>query len=63
MSNHYHMVVRVDAERAEGWDDLEVLQRWTRLFTGPLLVHRYLSPARAQMGEAEPAIVRQMAAT
>ncbi|TDN95748.1 transposase [Halomonas ventosae] len=27
MSNHYHLVVRVDAERAAGWSDDEVLRR------------------------------------
>lgn len=37
MSNHYHVVLRVDAERAAGLTDDEVLARWTQLFTGPLL--------------------------
>jgi REP element-mobilizing transposase RayT len=41
MSNHFHVVVRVDAERAQGWDRDEVLRRWTQLFTGPELVQRY----------------------
>ena len=41
MSNHFHLVVRVDAERALGWDRDEVLRRWTQLFTGPELVQRY----------------------
>ena len=41
MSNHFHVVVRVDAERALGWDRDEVLRRWTQLFTGPELVQRY----------------------
>jgi len=40
MSNHYHVVLRVDAERAAGLTDDEVLARWTQLFTGPLLVQR-----------------------
>jgi REP element-mobilizing transposase RayT len=35
MSNHVHVVVRVDAERALAWDRDEVLRRWTQLFTGP----------------------------
>ena len=43
MSNHYHIVLRVDAERAKNWSVEEVLQRWTQLFTGPVLVQRYLS--------------------
>jgi len=35
MSNHYHLRVRIDAERAQGWSREEVLRRWTRLFDGP----------------------------
>ena len=30
MSNHFHVVLRVDAERALRWDRAEVLRRWTR---------------------------------
>jgi hypothetical protein len=48
MSNHYHVVVHLDRERALGWSVEEVLTRWTALFTGPLLVVCYLSPARAR---------------
>lgn len=64
MSNHYHLVVRVDVDRAAAWSDEEVLQRWTQMFSGPLLVQRYLLPqARAKMGSAELAMVAQFAAT
>src|SRR5690606_36167965 len=42
MSNHYHLVVRVDAQRARGWSDDEVLSRWTKLFVGPEIVRRRL---------------------
>jgi len=45
MSNHVHVVVRVDAERARAWDRDEVLRRWTQLFTGPELVQRYRAHA------------------
>lgn len=38
MSNHYHIVLKVDQPRAADWSDDEVLERWTRLFSGPLLV-------------------------
>ena len=40
MSNHYHLVVRVDAERAQSWSREEVLRRWTQLFDGPLGVQQ-----------------------
>lgn len=63
MSNHYHLVAHIDRARALAWSTEEVLTRWTQLFTGPLLVVRYLSPARDQMGQAEMAMVREMAAT
>ena len=63
MSNHYHVVVRIDSERAQAWSTEQVLQRWTQLFTGPLLVQRYLSSARAVMGESEREKVREMAET
>ncbi|NKN33109.1 transposase [Marichromatium bheemlicum] len=54
MSNHVHLVVRVDADRAAGWSDTEVLRRWRCLFRGPVVVERFLSPAtRAEMTEAE----------
>ena len=53
-------LVRLDRERALGWSVEEVLKRWTALFTGPLLVVRYLSAARAEMTAAEIARVEAM---
>ena len=32
MSNHYHLVLHVDVEKAAAWDDDEVVKRWTELF-------------------------------
>jgi len=43
MSNHYHVVLRVDAAEATEWTDDEVLRRWTRLFKGPEPVRVYLA--------------------
>ena len=43
MSNHYHLVVKLNPAEAETWSDADVLQRWTALFKGPLLVQRYLA--------------------
>lgn len=42
MSNHYHLVVRLDSDRAKTWASREVVERWTRLFSGPPWVQRYL---------------------
>ena len=63
MSNHYHVVLRIDQDRARGWNTEQVLQRWTQLFTGPLLVQRYLSAARSSLGQAELVMVQEMAET
>ena len=43
MSNHYHVVLHINAEQGALWEDEEVLLRWQRLFSAPLLVQRYLS--------------------
>lgn len=40
MSNHYHLVLRIDAERARSWSQDEVFKRWTQLFDGPLLLRK-----------------------
>jgi len=41
MSNHYHIVVRINAEEIKQWTDEEVASRWMKVFSGPLLMHRY----------------------
>ena len=42
MSNHYHVILHVDADQAAAWSEREVIERWTRLFSTPVLVERYL---------------------
>ncbi len=41
MSNHYHVVVRMDPEAATQWTALEVIQRWHGLFSGNPLSRRF----------------------
>jgi len=41
MSNHYHLVVRLNQGQARDWSEEEVLKRWGRLFALPVLVSRY----------------------
>ena len=43
MSNHYHLVVKLNPAESDAWSDAEVLKRWTALFKGPLLVQRHLA--------------------
>ncbi len=40
LSNHYHLVVKLDPSQAEHWSEAEVLQRWQCLYKGPLLIQR-----------------------
>ncbi len=53
MSNHYHIVIRIDAEQVKAWSDEEVAKRWMQIFTGPLLMHRYLGNADLTATERE----------
>jgi REP element-mobilizing transposase RayT len=50
MSNHYHLVLHVDAEQAQGWSRHQVVERWTLLFRAPNLVKRWHS---GEASEAE----------
>ena len=43
MSNHYHIIVRIDRDRAMRWTDNEVADRWCQLFSGNLIVNRWRS--------------------
>lgn len=43
MSNHYHVVLHVDKQRAQSWTDAEVAERWMQLYKGNLLVDRWLA--------------------
>ena len=43
MSNHYHLVVHIEPDRANSWSNQQVAQRWTALYQGPLLIQQWLS--------------------
>ncbi len=43
LSNHYHLVLKVDADRAGNWDDREVIKRWKVLFKGDQLINEWFS--------------------
>ena len=41
MSNHLHLVLRVDIETANRWTDREVLEQWHKLFKGDELTQKF----------------------
>jgi len=61
MSNHYHIVIRIDADAVNQWSDSEVAGRWLQIFSGPLLMHQYLS--NTDLTEAELEYVAELLAT
>jgi hypothetical protein len=60
MSNHYHVVLRLNAEQAAAWDDEDVIRRWSRLFGLPTLIARY---QRGETGPAENSKARELLQT
>lgn len=60
MSNHYHVVLRVDADKAKGLSDQDVAARWLRLFKGPALVRDWLGGKT--LHESERRLVAQICA-
>lgn len=47
LSNHFHLVVRIDSGRARTWSDIEVVERYGRLFRHPVESWERLPPAQA----------------
>ncbi|EDQ01841.1 hypothetical protein KT99_04539 [Shewanella benthica KT99] len=41
MSNHLHVVLRIDIESANRWTDREVVEHWHLLFKGTELTQRF----------------------
>lgn len=42
MSNHYHLVLYIDQVQAESLTDLEVIERWKKLYQGPEIIERFV---------------------
>ena len=38
---HYHVVLRVDVDKAKAWTTNDVIAQWSVLFTCPILIQRY----------------------
>jgi len=61
MHNHYHIVLRIEQQQAAELSVEEVIQRWSQLYKGPMLMQRYLSDQREQMNEWELEQVAKLA--
>ena len=62
MSNHTHVVVHINEDKAKSWSVTEVIQRWHRLYRGTLLSNQYVSPhERENMPESMVVAVEEVA--
>ncbi|MGB0866570.1 MAG: transposase, partial [Granulosicoccaceae bacterium] len=41
MSNHHHVVVRVDQDKAKNWTWQQVIKQWHKVYTGSFLSQRF----------------------
>ncbi len=42
MSNHYHLVLYIDNKSVQALSDLEIIERWRKLYNGPEIIERFL---------------------
>ena len=61
MSNHYHLIVRINRDQALLWSDDEVTDRWLALFSGNVMINRWRSGAR--LSKAEELVVKKVIET
>ncbi|MBE1275300.1 transposase [Enterovibrio baiacu] len=53
MSNHYHVVLHINAEKAKTLSDVEVVERWLTFHHGPALVQRFMQGDELSEAETE----------
>jgi REP element-mobilizing transposase RayT len=53
MSNHYHLVVKLDPCQIDNLTTQDVISRWTSLFKGPLLIQRQQQGASLSAAEQQ----------
>ncbi|MCW8109280.1 transposase [Alteromonas ponticola] len=62
MSNHTHVVLRINKQKAESLSVKDIIRRWHRLFNGMLLAQRYIDADECvAMSEAEINTVNKLA--
>ena len=53
MSNHLHIVVKLNPSEADNWSTEEVLERWTSLYKGTPLIQRYMNGEQLDKAERD----------
>ncbi|MDD1782575.1 transposase [Enterovibrio sp. ZSDZ35] len=53
MSNHYHVVLHINADQAKTLSPAEVAERWLAFHQGPLLVRRFMQGDKLSEAETE----------
>ncbi|PMN74015.1 transposase [Enterovibrio norvegicus] len=53
MSNHYHVVLHINAEKAKTLSNVEVVERWLTFHHGPALVQRFMQEDELSEAETE----------
>ncbi len=43
MSNHYHLVLYINKEEVDALTDLEVIERWRKIYKGPDVIQRFIA--------------------
>jgi hypothetical protein len=61
MSNHYHLVVKLNPAEADQWSEDDVLHRWTCLYKGHLLIQK--SVKGEKLNSAERAVCNTLTQT
>ena len=51
MSNHVHVVVHVDVDKAQGWSDKQVISLWHTLYKGTLITQKRMRDEALSPGE------------
>ncbi len=55
MSNHYHLVLKVNTKQAEDWTESEIINRWSMLYKIPEVIKQYQSnPNNLGIAEVAP---------
>jgi REP element-mobilizing transposase RayT len=53
LSNHFHVVLHVDTDKAKNWTNRQVIVQWNRLYNGHMLADRYLTGEVMSKAELE----------